>query len=219
MPRYQLKVYGTGLLINARKISSEQANFWSQKNTTDLTDYVFNGDNSFDNFLVPKNAKFTGIYAEDEENLKVGWSHECPVSNNEINQIYGPKIDVISRVELLDTKTSGKIIWAKDNPQFDDYLVPNDPDQESINVYLDIADNNLLMFESEKGCWIYECESDKEIESIDHIKVITSNSSFGGDIDSIVDNVCVAFVAFDKLFTLFDSETENKGAFATIYID
>jgi hypothetical protein len=113
-----------------------------------------------------------------------------------------------------------QIVWSIDYPQFESLTLPNDPDEE-INIYFDVEDHNLLIFESEKGCWTYECNYDfnKPIKSTAELKTIQTNCAFGEDVDSIVDGVCVGFVFNDNLFVLTDAETDTLGNYAMVYED
>jgi hypothetical protein len=219
MSKYQIRLYGTGLLVNAKEITSKKSSFWKTRKTTELTHYLFQGDSDFNDFKIPNYAKFEGVLAEDETDLNVQWSHDTSFSKTKIVSIYGPKIDAINRIECVDL-SNNNIIWAEDSPKLESYVLPDDPDEE-ITAFLEISKNNLLIFESEKGCWIFECEYDfkSKIVNLDQLKVVLTNCSFGDDIDPIIDSVCIGLVASNMLFILTDADTETIATFATVYID
>ena len=220
MPIYQLRIYGVGLLVNAKSISSHKSKFWVDRTTTELTRYVFNGDEDFDEFNVPAEAKFEGLLAEEEQDLDIFWSHDSPLSQTKIQQIYGPKLDSIERIECVDISSEERLLWFEEKPILEKYLSPKDPD-EDVSAYLDISDDNLLIFESEKGCWVYECKSkiQKPPKNSTELRVLQTNCSFGSDIDSIIDGVCVGFVTFGHFFELADAETDTLGTYATIHTE
>jgi len=218
MSKFQLKITGIGLLVTGKSISSQQSNFWSNKSYSELSQYLNDGDDEFDEFPVPKNAKFSGILAEDETDLKIDSSDEFLKENLNLVQIYGPKLDQIKNIELWNVDDHPKLIWSKDQPQILT-LPSSENDDEDICVYLKVADHNLLYLESEKGFWTFEFESSEGISENDPISAITTNCSFTENIDEILDGVCVAFVIRDCLARLVDADTENLGTLALIYDD
>jgi hypothetical protein len=220
VPTYQLRVYGVGLLVNAKSISSHKSKFWVDKKTTELTRYVFDGDEDFDEFNVPAEAKFKGLLAEEEQDLDIFWSHDSPLSQYKIQQIYGPKLDSIERIECVDTSNEERLLWFEEKPILEKYLSPEDPDEE-VTAYLDICADNLLIFESEKGCWVYECKSEiqKPPKNSTELRVVLTNCSFGIEIDSIIDDVCVGFMTFDRFFELSEADADTLGTYATIHTE
>jgi len=218
MEKYKIVVYGSGLLVNAKKINLEKMKFWSKKKTSELTRYLFDGDDDFDNFTVPSNAKISGILAEHEEDLEIQWTHEN-FSERKIEQIYGPKLDAIERIEVFSISGDDKLVWKEDKPSIKNYIHP-DEDDEDLGVYIKIEKNNLIILESEKGHWTFECEAAFEEKMTPcEISSISTNCSFGEPLDEIIDGVCVAFLINEKIFWLIDAETETMGRFATVYKD
>jgi len=218
MAKYQIRVYGTGFLVHAKQISATKAKFWNSKKYSDLTTYLLQGDEEFEEYVVPKNAKLTGLYAENEKNLEVNWSDDNDFSHVKFQQIYGPNINAIERIELynLDGNT---LIFSKAKPKIKNRLLTDDPDSDELNIYLEISENNLLIFETEKGYWLYESEFDEKIKSLSDLELITTNCSFGDDIDPILDGICMAFVSYNNIFKLIDAETDTLRTSATVYID
>jgi hypothetical protein len=217
MPTYQIKVYGTGLLVTAKKISFEQAQFWRELKYSDLANYLYQGDEDFDDFHIPNSSKFSGCFAEEEMDLEIKWNHHTLFSDVKIDQIYGPKINKIDRIDILKIDDN-KNLFTLDNPVLEKFHIPNSPDEE-VNVFLVESENNLLFLESEKGLWTYEADLKYEIKDIQDLKIIASQSSFNAEIDSIVDDVCVALIVSDTIFRLVDSDTETLGSLPMIYSD
>ena len=216
MPKYQIQVYGTGLLVTAKKISFEQAQFWKERGYSELTNYLYQGDQGFDDFHIPVPARFTGNFAEEEIDLHVLWNHSCLFSDIKIEQIYGPKVNKIDRIDLISVDNKNEIIFSLENPALEKFHLPSSPEDE-VNVFLVTAENNLLFFESEKGQWTYEADVEYELKNIQDFKMVVTNCSFNAEIDSIIDDVCAAIVAFDQIFVLVDSETETLGSLPMIY--
>ena len=216
MSKYQIHIYGTGLLVTAKKISFEQAQFWKELGYSELTNYLRYGDEGFADFDIPESAKFLGIFAEEEIDLQILWSHSCLFSDLSIEQIYGPKVNKIERIDLIKIDDENEIIFSLENPIFESYHLPNSPDDE-VNAYLVEAENNLLFFESEKGKWTYEADIEHELKNIQDLKIVTTNCSINAEIDSIVDDVCTAIVASDHIFILVDSDTDTLGSLPMIY--
>ena len=219
MPVYQLRVYGVGLLVGAKSISTKKGDFWSKKKTSELTRYIFGGNEDFEEFDIPQDVQFEGFMAEEEEDLSICLSHDVPFDNN-IQQIFGPKWESIKRIECIDLSNGDVVLWSEDEPQIQTLVSTDDPDEE-VSAYLKTSANNLLLFESEKGCWVYESDSGlgNSLKNLKDLRVLQTNCSFGGDIDSIIDGVCVGFVFLNHFFHLKDVETDNLGAYATIYKD
>lgn len=217
MSTYQIRIYGTGLLVTAKKISFEQAQFWRDLNYSDLANYLYQGDEGFDDFHIPNSSKFSGYFAEEEMDLDIEWSHQTLFSDAKIDQIYGPKINKIDRIEIIKDDDK-KTIFTFDNPVLEKFHLPNSPDEE-VNVFLVESENNLLFFESEKGLWTYEADLEYDFKNIQDFKIIASQSSFNAEIDSIVDDVCVALIVSDTIFRLVDSDTETLGSLPMIYSD
>jgi hypothetical protein len=218
--KYKLKVFGTGLLITAKKISAQKSKFWQKKGSHELLSYLHQGNDDFENFEVPKGAQMQGILAEEEIDLTLNWSHECKFSSYKFKQVYGPKLNKIDRIEFVDTANKNKIVWSINHPEFESLTIPDEID-ESVTVYFEVDNHNLIILESEKGCWTYECnyEIKKPLKSTVNLKTVLTNCSFGEELDSIMDNVCVGFVLNDNLFVLSDAETDTLGNYATICDD
>ena len=113
MPKYQIQVHGTGLLVTAKKISFEQAQFWKELRYNDLTNYLYQGDEGFDDFPIPESAKFSGGFAEEEIDLQIEWNHSCLFSDVKFEQIYGPKVNLIDRIDLIRIDNKNEITWEK----------------------------------------------------------------------------------------------------------
>jgi hypothetical protein len=216
MPKYQIQVHGTGLLVTAKKISFEQAQFWKELRYNDLTNYLYQGDEGFDDFPIPESAKFSGGFAEEEIDLQIEWNHSCLFSDVKFEQIYGPKVNLIDRIDLIRIDNKNEIIFSIENPILKNFHLPNSPDDE-VNVFLVEAENNLLFFESEKGQWTYEADVQHELKNIEDFKIVATHCSFNEEIDSIVDDVCTAIVASGHIFMLVDSDTDTLGSMPMIY--
>jgi hypothetical protein len=188
--------------------------------SSELINYLLEGNDDFRNFKVPKTAQMLGILAEEEIDLALHWSHECEFSSYRFNQVYGPKVENIDRIECVNMANGEQTVWSTNRPQFQSFTLPNDPD-EAISIYFDVEEHNLLIFELEKGCWTYECnyELNKPINSSSELKTVETNCSFGENVDSIVDGVCAGFVFDHNLFVLSAAETDNLGNHAIVYED
>ena len=216
MPKYQIQVHGTGLLVTAKKISFEQAQFWKEQRYSDLANYLYQGDDDFDEFDIPESAKFLGSFAEEEIDLKIEWNHSCLFSDVKIEQIYGPKVNKIDRIDLIRVDKNNEIIFSLENPILENFHLPKSPDDE-VNVFLAEAENNLLFFESEKGQWTYEADVQHELKDIQDLKIVATHCSFNAEIDSIVDDICTAIVTSENIFILVDSDTDTLGSLPMIY--
>lgn len=219
MYHYKLVIHGLGINCSAKAIDAEKMKFWSEKSLGELTEYLCSGDDDFENFKVPTYAKFSGTYAEDEPILGVRFLNE-PADGIELRDgIYGPLREKISHIELwrFHNNEETKI----DTPE--GFEIPNlqaSEDEEDICVSLDVAEHNLVIVELEGGEWQYEWESEKSDLGFNDIFCISSNNSFGGDVDALIDDViCAIIVDGEPVEMGDDGETETKAMIALLASD
>lgn len=214
----QLRIFGIGLLVNAKAISKNQFSFWSKKKFSELVRYLSLGDENFEEFSVPENAKFRGIFAEEEFDLDVKISDEKLSTQIFFNQIYGPKIDQIKKIEVWSVGDNDSLLFTIERPQINSLFSMESVDEE-INAYLVASHNNLLYIESEEGVWVHEFKALNNFETNTKIEAIATNCSFGPDIDEIIDDVCLSFIVAGNASVLVDADTENLGTIAFVNND
>ena len=215
MPTYQLKVFGTGLLVTAKAISAKQSKFWIKKKNTDLQQYLSEGVETFRQFKVPKYAEFNGAFAEEERDLLISISDQKISRDIKLTQIYGPKIDQVDKIEfrIVGDPNYSPVIIKNPKINFDELV---DEDDEQVCAFVEVSESNLLYFELEKGCWTYEFEVNRIVDDSSKIAVITTNGAFNAVIDKIFDDVCVSFVVDGSLAQLVDADTENLDSIAFV---
>ena len=219
MYHYKLVIHSLGVNASAKAIDAKKMKFWSEKSPRELTEYLFSGDDEFEDFKVPKYAKFSGTYAEDEPILGVEFSDE-PVEGMELSDgIYGPLREKISHIELSRFHNSQETKIAPP----DGFEIPNlqtSEGDEDISVGFGVAEHSLVIIVLESGEWHYEWESKNPDLGFDDIFCIASNNAFGEDIDSMIDDViCAIVVEGEQVEMGDDTETESKGMIAMLASD
>jgi hypothetical protein len=215
MPTYQLKVFGTGLLVTAKAISAKQSKFWIKKKNTDLLQYLSEGVETFRQFKVPKYAEFKGAFAEEERDLLINIPDPKISRDIKLIQIYGPKINQVDKIEIriVNDPRFSPLIIKKPKINFDELF---DEDDEQVCAFVEVSESNLLYFELEEGCWTYEFEANGFVDENSKISVITTNGSFNAVIDKIFDDVCVSFVVDGSFAKLVDADTQNLDSIAFV---
>ena len=219
MYQYKLVIHGLGISCSAKEIDAQKMRYWSEKSSRKLTEYLCSGDDDFEDFEVPVYAKFSGTYAEDEPVLGARFSESSFDSVQLKDGIYGPLLEKISNIELWrfhnneETKIAAPEGFEVPNLQ-------NSEDEENIYVSLGIAEHNLVIVELEDGEWHYEWESGRSDLGFNDIFCISSNNSFGGDVDGLIDDViCAIIVDGERVEMGDDGETETKAMIALLASD
>ena len=216
MYKYRLAIHGLGINCSAKAINAKKMKFWSEKSTRELTEYLCDGDDEFEEFKVPNYAKFSGTYAEDEPNMGVELSCKSGIEIMLGDAIYGPLREKISKIELFrihDDKEE-KIVFPE---MFEIPNLHNEEDEEDIYVSLGISQNNLVIIELEDGEWHYEWKSESPEIDFKDIFCISSNNAFGSDVDELIDDIIYAIFAGGVQSQMADgTETETKGMIAML---